>query len=137
MVAPQASNPADRHTPSPDASPDFRFPRRRRIRRRPEFQQVMDRGIRVGDPRMTLWALPNRLGYTRLGLAVGRKHGSAVRRNRIKRLLREAFRLTQHELPAGLDLVCVPRAGGDFQLEGCRESFITLTARLARRLARR
>ena len=52
-----------------------------------------------------MFAIPNDLGYPRLGLSVGRKVGTAPKRNRIKRLLREAFRLMQHDLPRGYDLV--------------------------------
>jgi len=59
-----------------------------------------------------------------------------VRRNRIKRLLREAFRLSQHRLPADLTLFCVPRAGADITLEECVESLTRLAARLERRLRR-
>lgn len=50
---------------------------------------------------------------TRLGISVGRAYGSAVQRNRMKRLTREAFRRVRHQLPAGLDLIVVPRRGGD------------------------
>ena len=110
-----------------------RYPRRLRILRQTDFEQIMKRGQRVTDRRLLLRWLPNGLEYSRLGLAVGRKHGPAVRRNRIKRLLREAFRLSQHDLPRGLDLVCIPHVGGDFTLEGCQESLAKLTARLARR----
>lgn len=111
----------------------LRFPRRLRLRRRPEFQRVMQNGRRVGDQRILLFGLPNEQPFNRLGLAVGRRHGSAVRRNRIKRLLREAFRLVQHDLPAGFDLVCVPRVAARQTVEDLQESFRTLIGRLARR----
>jgi ribonuclease P protein component len=51
--------------------------------------------------------LPNDLGHPRLGLSVSRRVGKAHRRNRIKRLLREAFRLEQHNLVGSLDLIIV------------------------------
>ena len=106
-----------------------------RIRRHTEFQRVMDNGRRATDARITLWALPNGRTHPRLGLVVGRKHGNSPQRNRIKRLLREAFRLSQHELPAGFDLVCTPRAGAVLDLAGCTDSLLHLATRLARRTA--
>jgi len=51
----------------------------------------------------------NGLPHLRLGLSVSRKYGGAVQRNRLRRLYREAFRLTRHEMPVGLDLVLIPR----------------------------
>ena len=106
-----------------------------RVRRHVDFEQTVREGLRVSDQRIALWARPNGRDYPRLGLIVGVKYGPAVRRNRAKRVLREAFRLAQHELPAGLDLICAPRVGVDLELEGCRESLLRLAGRLAARLA--
>ncbi len=53
----------------------------------------------------------NEIGHTRLGLSVGKAiWKSAVRRNRIRRVFREAFRLSYPELPAGVDIVMIPAA---------------------------
>ena len=54
-----------------------------------------------------MYGRPNGLDLPRLGLSVAASVGSAVKRNRIKRLLREAFRLGQHDWPAAYDLVVV------------------------------
>jgi ribonuclease P protein component len=67
----------------------------------------------------------------RLGLSVSRKVGGAVRRNRFKRLLREAFRAVQQDLPAGMDLVVVARPHEEW--EGARYRAALLQA--ARELA--
>jgi ribonuclease P protein component len=56
-----------------------------------------------------IYALPNELGHPRVGFSVSRKVGNAVRRNRIRRLLRETFRLMQFDFPRGYDLVIVAK----------------------------
>lgn len=65
----------------------------------------------VHAPGLVVFVRPNGLSFARLGVSVGRKHGNAVRRNRIKRVLRAAFRLTRPLLPAGNDYVLVPKQG--------------------------
>jgi len=83
----------------------YSFPRRHRLQHALEFQAVYAGKVRESRGPLTVFAIPNDLGYPRLGLSVGRKVGTAPKRNRIKRLLREAFRLMQHDLPRGYDLV--------------------------------
>ena len=71
-----------------------------------------------------------------MGLSVSRKVGGAVVRNRWKRLLREAFRLTRPQLPAGIDLIVIPRAGTEPTLAALMESLVRLAGRLERKLER-
>lgn len=78
-----------------------------RIRRRPEFERVYSEGARVHGRFMTLFVLSNGGATPRFGVAATRKMGSAVERNRAKRLAREIFR--RHKVAAGLDIVVVPR----------------------------
>lgn len=78
-----------------------------RIRRRPEFERVYKEGTRISGRFMTVFLLGNGRLAPRLGVAATRKLGSAVVRNRAKRLARELFR--RHKIAAGYDIVIVPR----------------------------
>jgi ribonuclease P protein component len=70
---------------------------------------------------LLVWARPNGLEVVRLGMSVGRRAGGAVRRNRIKRLLREGFRLDQHGWPRGYDVVVGVAAHEPLPLQRYRE----------------
>jgi ribonuclease P protein component len=87
----------------------YTFPQSHRLRGRLSFKSVFDARVRESRGPLTIYAMPNQLDHARLGISIGRHVGTAVRRNRIKRLIREAFRLMQHDFPAGYDLVVVPR----------------------------
>jgi ribonuclease P protein component len=78
-----------------------------RVRRRPEFERAYNDGARIHGRFMTIFVIPNGQSSSRFGVAATRKLGSAVERNRAKRLAREVFR--RHKIAAGLDIILVPR----------------------------
>lgn len=86
-----------------------------RLLKRSNFSQVSTLGRRFYSKLFIILALEQQppTGNFRLGLIVSKKHGCAVWRNRVKRLLREFFRLNQAAVPAKLDLVVIPKAGLD------------------------
>jgi ribonuclease P protein component len=96
---------------------ELTLPRERRIRARPDFV-ALQQGVRVHTPHFLL--LVGRTPSTatrpvpapsRLGITVTRKVGNSVRRNRIKRLVREAFRREPSLVPGGVDLVVIAKDG--------------------------
>lgn len=82
----------------------FRFGRESRLLKRREFSETLLKGRRFRGEQLEFIYLPNGGKISRLGLIVTRKTGKAARRNRIKRLLREAFRLNRSHLKEGVDL---------------------------------
>jgi len=71
------------------------------------FAAVRDGKMRKNAGPLSLLSSPNALAHLRLGLVVPRRVGTAAARNRIKRLVREAFRLSQHDWPQGYDLIII------------------------------
>lgn len=111
---------------------DQRFSKRLRLLRAGEFERVFAARNSLGNAHFVLYGAANDAGCARLGITVSRRVGNAVARNRWKRLLREAFRLSQHELPC-LDLVCVVRAPEPPHLAQLMAKFSESAGRLERR----
>jgi ribonuclease P protein component len=113
----------------------LRFSKRLRLLKPADFRRVLDARRMAADGLIRVSGIANGLGHPRLGLTVSRKVGGAVVRNRWKRVLREAFRMTQHDLPP-LDLVCIPRGGKCPHLRQIIESLPALASRLDKQIRR-
>jgi ribonuclease P protein component len=112
----------------------FAFRSQEHLRRPADFKRVYDRRRSASDANLIVYVCENQLPYLRLGLSVSRKFGGAVERNRLRRLYREAFRLTRHEMPVGLDLVLIPRKPAAPELEVLKQTLPRLVRQVARRL---
>jgi ribonuclease P protein component len=112
----------------------FRFRAENHIRIGADFERIYAKKCRASDQHLLIFADANQLPFSRIGLSVSRKQGPAVKRNRLKRLLREAFRLSQRELPAGLDLIFIPRQGSNSTLQDYQKSLLQNVKYLARKL---
>jgi ribonuclease P protein component len=113
--------------------PRLTFRPHEHLRRPVDFKRTFDRRRSAADGRLIVYVCENGLPYLRLGLSVSRKNGPAVHRNRLRRLYREAFRLSRHEMPIGLDLVLVPRRPEAPTLEELKRALPRLVRQAARR----
>lgn len=114
MTSSSASGPANAAAggePQKRSAPSFSFPKEVRLRRRTEFLKVQDKGFKITADCLLCLVLPNGRadGLTRLGLTVSTKVGPSVVRNRIRRRLRELFRVKKDTLPRSLDMVFIAR----------------------------
>jgi ribonuclease P protein component len=112
------------------------FPAQFRLRTSAEFDEVYDRRCSASDAVLLVYVRENHLTHPRIGVSVSRKVGGAVQRNRWKRLLREAFRLSRAEFPCDIDMIAIPRAGAEPGLQSVKASLVRLVARAAEKLAR-
>jgi ribonuclease P protein component len=87
----------------------YSFAKDRRVRSKADFSSVFEKGVKQSRGPLTALAIATDHPTSRLGLSVPKRVGTAPRRNRIKRLLRESFRLMQHDFPRPYDLVIVVR----------------------------
>ena len=100
-----------------------------------DFARVYREGSRARGSFMTVALRPNGLGRTRFGLSVGKRcWRSAVKRNRVRRVFREAFRLSLPELPGGLDVVLIASTPSlEPKLEPTRQQLLAMVRKALRR----
>lgn len=117
------SNPSH---PDPPLAPEgkLRFRRKHRLSRSLDYRAVYEEGVRKGRGPIVVVALPNGSATNRLGLSVPRRVGSAVERGRVKRRLREVFRLNQRQMPSGYDLIVAVRPHDAMPIEEYESRFL-------------
>lgn len=122
--------------PGSGASPRLSLRPHQKVRRPQDFRRAFGRKRAVSDARLVVHSAENGGAPTRLGISVPRKVArNAVARNRLKRIVREAFRLAAGELPQGVDLIVVPREPS-LSLAEARSALPGLARDAARRLGR-
>ena len=100
------------------------FPKSERLRKRREYKLLFDRGRRFSSPYLILFCRAGRKPHARIGITASRKVGTAVVRNRVKRLIREYYRHHKDFFAAGYDyslvvkksFACLPKAAAEEQL---------------------
>lgn len=127
----------------------FRLPTTRLLRKEAEFRAVLARKCCSSNGLMRVYAAVNHVGFPRLGISISRAFGSAVQRNRAKRLAREVFRLAWHDLDAGCDYLLIfhrkspkkdkagkSRPAQKLSLAEVRESFLALAGKAVQKIER-
>jgi ribonuclease P protein component len=115
--------------------PSASFPATHRIRKPADFDRIYRARVFVADDVLIVNGDSNGLDHPRLGLSVSTRVGNAVIRNRWKRLIREVFRNSIGNLPAGLDLIARPQKGATPDFASISKSLPALARRLAKRLS--
>lgn len=109
---------------------DRSLKKEQRLRKRKDFEKVFEEGTVFRCKDLNAHVIPNSLDFSRLGIVTGKKVGHAVERNRIRRLLKECFRLNKALLGPGLDVVLVAKKGFPTAFSGAEEEFKRLVGRL-------
>ena len=115
-------------------TPRHRFRRSQRLAGAGVFKSVIDARARADEGAIALHAMPGATAVTRIGISIGRRVGCAAKRNQIKRLLREAYRLSQHELartaPGPYDVVILVKPHEPLALDAYRVRLASALATL-------
>jgi len=121
----------------PDEAPRQRFRPAQRLSGRVAFAAVFAAKMRKSAGPLTVHTRPHERGFHRLGLSISGRVGNAVTRHRLKRMLREAFRLDRHRLPGAYDIVISARSHPPQPLATYRALLTQLVERAHRDWSRR
>ena len=83
-----------------------------RLKKQADFQRLFQKGKRAFSPSLTAIYRPS--NKMTMGISIGKKHGKSVKRNRIKRLVREAFREAQAEMTGTYSIVLIPKVSEEY-----------------------
>ncbi len=86
-----------------------------RLKKQADFQKLFKKGKRGFSPSLTVLYMPSKV--LTMGISIGKKHGKSVQRNRIKRLLREAFRATQGNIQGTYNIVLLPKVSEEYSFD--------------------
>ena len=95
-----------------------------KLKKQADFQKLFSKGKRAFTSSFTLIYTPFK--QNRLGISVGKKHGKAVKRNRIKRLIREAFRQSIENLEKSYSFIVIPKVKEDYSFQEYRLHFLKI-----------
>jgi ribonuclease P protein component len=116
--------------PSSPARARYAFPGRFRLQRTADFERVYRRGRKRSSAHVACHCFANGLGHSRFGITIKAAVGTAVRRNRIKRRVREVIRLHREEFPAGWDVILHPKPEvGTLPFAQLEQEFVALLQR--------
>jgi ribonuclease P protein component len=118
------------------ASRRYRLPRAAKVKSQADFLTTTKRGVKEVRGPLMANLLRSKASRVRLGIRISRRCGSAPVRNRIKRLLREAFRLMQHDWPGKFDLVITVRPHAPLMLAEYQRLLTGLMVKLVQAIAR-
>lgn len=95
-----------------------------RLKKQSDFQKLFGRGKRAFSPSLTLVYFPAK--ELKMGVSVGKRHGKSVQRNRIKRLVREAFRLSREEIKGTYHIVILPKVRDHYAFQEMKTDLLSM-----------